>query len=68
MHHTNILTLSVPEISCDHCKSTIESAVGDVAGVERVEVDVPAKTVTVDGGERAAIVEAIEDAGYDVTG
>ena len=59
-------TYSVPEISCDHCKSTIEQAVGSLDGVERVDVDVEAKTVAVDGGERDAIVSAMEDAGYDV--
>ena len=61
-------TYSVPEISCDHCRSTIEGAVSGLAGVERARVDVDAKTVTVDGGERAAVVAAIEDAGYDVAG
>ena len=28
-------TLSVPGISCEHCKMSIEQAVGDLAGVER---------------------------------
>ena len=61
-------TYLVPEISCGHCKSTIESAVGDLEGVDRVDVDIETKTVTVDGGERETIVAAIEDAGYDVVG
>lgn len=60
------ITLHVPEISCGHCKETIEAAVGGIDGVQRAEVDVAAKTVTVDGGERPAIVRAIEDAGFDV--
>jgi copper chaperone len=59
-------TYSVPEISCGHCKSTIEAAVQRHGGVARVEVDIDAKTVTVDGGDHDAIVTAIEDAGYDV--
>jgi len=59
-------TYSVPEISCGHCKSTIEAAVQGLGDVHRVEVDIDAKTVTVDGGDAAAIVTAIEDAGYDV--
>jgi copper chaperone len=59
-------TYSVPEISCGHCKSTIEGAVQGLGGVARVEVDIDAKTVTVDGGDRDAILTAIEDAGYDV--
>ena len=61
-------TYSVPEISCDHCKSTIETAVGRLDSVSSVVVDVDAKTVSVDGGAEAAIVAAIEEAGYDVAG
>lgn len=61
-------TYSVPEISCGHCKSTIESAVQGLDQVKRVDVDIDAKTVTVDGGDREMIVTAIEDAGYDVAG
>jgi copper chaperone len=59
-------TYSVPEISCAHCKSTIEAALSELGDVDRVEVDIDAKTVTVDGGQADAVVAAIEDAGYDV--
>ena len=62
------ITLSVPEITCDHCRSAIEGAVGELAEVRSVVVDVPAKTVTVDGGDRDVIVAAIEDVGFDVAG
>ncbi len=61
-------TYSVPEISCGHCQSSIEAAVGAVDGVAAVEVDIEAKTVSVSGGERGAVVAAIEDAGFDVAG
>ena len=59
-------TYSVPEISCGHCKSTIETAVQGLSDIKRVEVDIDAKTVTVEGGDHDAIVTVIEDAGYDV--
>jgi copper chaperone len=59
-------TYSVPEISCGHCKSTIEAAVQGLGDVRRVEVDIDGKTVTVEGGDADVIVTAIEDAGYDV--
>ena len=62
-------TISVPEIHCDHCKSSIEGAVGEVAGVSAATVDIDAATVTVGFDEPAtmgAIVEAIEGQGYDV--
>ena len=40
--------LNVPSISCNHCKMAIEGAVGALAGVRSVAVDVGAKSVTVD--------------------
>ncbi|HSJ29395.1 MAG TPA: copper ion binding protein [Acidimicrobiia bacterium] len=63
-------TLSVPTISCGHCKSSIEGAVGELAGINRVDVAIESKQVDVDFDEAAidlaTIVQAIEDQGYDV--
>ena len=60
---------SVPGISCGHCKAAIEEEVGKVAGVERVEVDVEAKTVRVEGAAAdEAVRGAVDDAGYEVAG
>lgn len=62
-------TYEVPEISCDHCKATLEEVVGDVAGVHRVEVDVPARHVVVVGDATdQAVRDAIEGAAYTVAG
>ncbi len=62
------LTYNVPDISCNHCKHAIESEVSQVQGIESVEVDVQAKTVTVRGEplDEAAIIGAIDEAGYEV--
>jgi copper chaperone len=63
------ITLSVPEISCDHCKMSIEGAVGELAGVDRVEVSVDTKMVDVSfdsPADRDAVVAAIEEQGYAV--
>ncbi len=64
----NEITLSVPEIHCDHCKTSIEGAVSTVAGVTAVTVDIEARTVRVsaDSADAAPIVAAIEDQGYMV--
>ena len=66
------VTLSVPEISCDHCKNTIEGALNQVDGVSRADVSIEGKTVTVsfDEGETdvEAIRAAVENEGYDVAG
>ena len=63
---TSTHSFSVPDISCDHCVAAITDEVSRVADVASIEVDVDAKTVTVVGGDQAAIVTAIDEAGYDV--
>ncbi len=57
----------VPAISCDHCVHAISGAVSPLDGVETVDVDIDAKTVTVEGEfDDDAVRQAIDDAGYDV--
>ena len=63
-------TISVPGISCGHCQTSIEQAVGDLAGVGAVAVDIAARTVDLSYDESAVgldqIIQAIEDVGYEV--
>ena len=59
-------TFSVPDISCQHCIDAITKEVGDVAGVETVSVDIRSTSVTVVGGSEKDLVNAIDEAGYDV--
>lgn len=62
-------TLSVPEIHCDHCKMSIEGAVGALDGVASALVDVEQRTVSVAFDAPASIegiIGAIEDQGYEV--
>jgi len=64
------MTISVPEIHCDHCKHSIEGALAPLPGVASARVDVDARTVTVEVDETVTdcgrLVAAIEDQGYDV--
>jgi len=64
------MTISVPEIHCDHCKHSIEGALAPLPGVASARVDVEARTVTVEVDERVTdrgrLVGAIEEQGYDV--
>jgi copper chaperone len=63
-------TLTVPDISCGHCKMSIEGAVGALKGVSNVEVAIDDRTVDLSYDDATvtidAIIEAIEDQGYDV--
>lgn len=63
------ITLSVPDIHCQHCKTSIEWAASAVPGVRRAEVNVPAATVSLSFEDPATleqIVAAIEGEGYSV--
>jgi copper chaperone len=62
------ITYSVPDISCGHCRSAITREVSTVAGVESVEVDLKTRTVTISGEplDQAALIAAIDEAGYEV--
>ncbi len=63
-------TISVPEVHCGHCVSSIEGALGPMKGVASASVDLDTRTVTVtyDDGTvtHDQLVTAIEDQGYDV--
>jgi copper chaperone len=63
-------TISVPEIHCDHCKTSIEGALTSIAGVQGATVDIPARTVTVTYDDasvnRGDLIKAIEQQGYEV--
>jgi copper chaperone len=58
----------VPGISCQHCVNAVTREVTALDGVRNVSVDLSTRRVQVDADERvaeAAIVEAINEAGYD---
>ena len=59
-------TYNVPDISCDHCKRSIEDHVTPLSGVDTVTVDLDNKNVTVTGGDPAEVERAIADAGYAI--
>jgi len=69
---TTNTTLQVPEVHCDHCKTSLEDAVGDLSGVDRVEVSVPDATLDVSFDEASVdlgtIKKTIEEQGYAVFG
>jgi copper chaperone len=65
-------TLSVPDISCDHCQRTIESALARLPGVRTATVNVAARAVQVTYDEAtvtpATIRTTLSEEGYEVAG
>jgi copper chaperone len=65
-------TLSVPDISCDHCRHTIETALGRLPGVRGATVDVGARTVQITYDETAVapatLRTTLAEEGYEVAG
>lgn len=62
--------LNVEGMSCQHCVNSINKAVGELKGVDKVSVDLKAKTVSVDYNQDQVgldrIKEVIADQGYEV--
>lgn len=64
--------LTVEGMTCEGCANAIRRAVGQMEGVDEVDVNVVRKRVAVTYDEARATEEAIrqriEEAGYDVAG
>jgi len=62
--------LKVDGMSCEHCVKAVKNAVDALSGIGSVNVDLKAKTVTVEHDPTQApldkIKAEIEDQGYDV--
>jgi copper chaperone len=61
------LTYVVTGMTCSHCQVAVTDEVTKVAGVMSVHVDLDTKLVRIHGRaiEPAAVVAAIDEAGYD---
>jgi copper chaperone len=63
--------LTVPDMSCDGCRATVEGALAGLPGVAAVNVDLERKLVAVEhDGHQASIdrlAEAVTEQGYEVT-
>lgn len=64
------VTLSVKGMSCGHCVKAVEGSVGELNGVQHVEVNLNEAKVTVEFDQNKvsleSIKEAIDDQGYEV--
>jgi copper chaperone len=66
------VSLQVPEVHCDHCKTSIESAVSQLPGIATVDVAISDASVSVEYDEDTIDLEqiksTIEEQGYAVFG
>jgi len=65
--NSDTATYVVAGMTCGHCKVAVTEEVTKVAGVAAVEVELDTKLVRVHGTDvdEAAVVAAIDEAGYD---
>ncbi|MBA4013281.1 MAG: hypothetical protein C0481_15560 [Phenylobacterium sp.] len=61
-----MMNFQVEGMSCGHCVQSVTKAVHAVEPKAKVAVDLASGRVTVEGGEREAVAQAIKDAGYSV--
>lgn len=57
------MRFAVPDMSCNHCSTAIQTAIARAGG--RASVDLDARTVTVEGLDATRAAEAIRAAGYE---
>lgn len=63
-----MITLHVPDMSCGHCRATVEKAITGVDAGARVSVDLTSRRVEVSGSADAGkLADALRDAGYEST-
>ena len=58
---------TVPEISCGHCKETIESTINSLENVEAVNVDIDQKSVEVNSSsdlDLSLVSNMLDEQGY----
>lgn len=60
---------TVTGMTCDHCVSSVREEVGEIPGVDTVDVDLTSGRLTVTGTEVSedAVRRAVADAGYAVS-
>lgn len=64
-------TVTVTGMTCGHCAASVREELGEIPGVQAVDVDVASGAVTIDSVapvEADAIRSAVEEAGYRLAG
>ncbi|NUB43028.1 heavy-metal-associated domain-containing protein [Fertoebacter nigrum] len=57
--------LSVPDMTCGHCRASVESALAPLPGMAKVTVDLPARQVKAEGDAAPqAMLDALQTIGF----
>jgi copper chaperone len=58
-------TLSIPDMTCGHCKASVEAALAALGNAGHVTVDLAAKTATASGpAAPASLIKALDEVGF----
>jgi copper chaperone len=59
------MRMTIPDMTCGHCRASVEKAVAGAAPGARVTVDLEARTAEVDGAaDEARVLDAVRAAGF----
>ncbi len=63
-----MITLSIPDMSCGHCKASVESALTPLAGVKSITVDLTSRQVQINGTPQTdALLASLDEIGFPAT-
>ena len=63
-----MITLSIPDMSCGHCKASVETALSPLSGVKTVTVDLASRQVQIDGSPQTdALLASLNEIGFPAT-
>ena len=64
---SNVITVKVEGMTCNHCKMNVEKGISTISGVEKVDVDLNSKTATITGKSFSIddIKNVVESRGYE---
>ena len=59
------MRMTIPDMTCGHCRASVEKAVASAAPGAQVTVDLAARTAEVEGAaDEARVIEAVRAAGF----
>ncbi len=56
----------VPDISCNHCKTSIETALSQTISRDQISIDITERTVRIDGEHsQKDVLNTLDDIGFE---